>query len=330
MGAPFTVNGCQCYFEIGPDGQGDAIVENYSLDSGPESRCKIKCLWSQRQTVIRGLLGTVGYTNGEVVRNPPASYPLDQSQVFGGNNPNGAYLPNRWVCTSVGPVRGLKWRTDDSGGATNTGIPGWGYYVWALMEAVFTVPLWQTSASPAGQALTDLSTYAYTVTKLRTSGEVFSPPTGAIIYAGGSYAGKPLQDVNAATIRARTEMSCTLVRFPIIPQVTLNALIGSVNSQPLQLGQYTFPVGSCLFTGVSTDPKPDPCNFGIVQDLELTFLLNGPASSFQNGNGGQSSLDWNYFLDPTGAWVPCAYNQDPPQPVFAYQPLASLFSPQIS
>lgn len=325
---PFLINNVLTWFHIGKDGDEGGIVENYSLESGPEARCTFKCGWNVRWQLIQGLLGTVNYAAGTITRTPPISYPLNSNLTIGA--PNGIQIPQRWVCTSVGPVRGLKWQTDASGVITGTNLAGWGSYEWAILEAVFTVPLWQVAVQPSGSALCDISTQAYAVTKLRTSGEVFAPPTGSVIYGGGAFAGTPLQDVNASLVRGRTEMSVTLIRFPIYPGITINSLIGSVNSVPLAIGQYVFPVGSALFTGAATEPKADPCNFGIVQDVELTWLLNGPSSAFQGGGGGSSSLDWNYFMDPSGAWVPCVRNLDPPTPLFAYVDPTALFNPVIS
>jgi hypothetical protein len=336
MGQPVTINDIECTFFLGADGDQGGIEENYSLESGPEARCMFKCAWEDRSQLIRGLLGTVGYANGTVSRTPPFAYPLDQTQ-------SGDQLQNRWICTSCGPVRGIKWRTDPDGSETFTGVPGWGFYEWAVFEAVFNVPLWQVDDLDPGSPLCDASSRPYVVTKSRTSGEVFAPPTGSVIYGGGKFAGKALQDVNASLIRTRTEFSVTLIRMPIVPFNTVagdppppgSPLIGSVNAKDIPFGGYLFPKGSILLTGLNSEPRPDPCNFGIVQDVEITMLANGPASAFQNSPAGGgdpllNNLDWNYFVDPSGKWVPCVFNQDPPAPVFAYEDFSVLFQAAIT
>ena len=238
MGQSLTIGEVECWFGIGPDGQEGGIQESYSLENGPEARCTLKCAWTDRQTLIQALLGTVTYANGTVQRKPPFAYPLDNSMVVANQ---GIQQPNRWLCTGVGPIRGTKWKTDDDGDLTSTGTPGWGLYEWAVFEAIFTVPLWQVDEFPAGTQGIDISNFPYVVTKTKTSGEVFAPPTGAVIYQGGNFAGKALQDVNASIIRTRTEISLTLVRFPVVPQNLISELNGSVNSNPLQIATYTYP-----------------------------------------------------------------------------------------
>ena len=61
----------------------------------------------------------------------------------------------------------------------------------------------------------------------------------------------------------------------------INSLIGSINGKPWPIGGFTFPRGSIMFTGSNSEPRPDPCSFEILQDVELLFLANGPASAFQ-------------------------------------------------
>ena len=285
MGQSLTIGGIECWFGIGPDGQEGGIAESYTLDSGPEARCTFKVDWNSRQELIQSLLGTVNYANGSVSRTPPFAYPLDNFLVVAGG---GIQTPNRWICTGIGAVKGTKWKTDDFGDNTSTGVPGWGYYQWANVEAIFTVPLWQVDDFNPGTQGIDLSSAPYVVTKIKTSGEVFAPPTNSVIYLGGKFAGKALQDVNASIIRTRMELSVTLIRFPIVPANLINSLIGSINGKPWQIGTYTFPRGSILFTGNNSEPRPDPCSFAIVQDVELLFLANGPASAFQNGGAAQA------------------------------------------
>jgi hypothetical protein len=106
-------------------------------------------------------------------------------------------------------------------------------------------------------------------------------------------------------------------------------LTGSVNAKPWNINGFQYPKGSVLFTAANTDPKPDMCNFGVVTDVELTFLANGPSSLTQN-NGNPAPLDWNYFVDPSGSWVPCSFNTDPPVPVFSYEDHSLFFQDQIA
>jgi hypothetical protein len=327
------INGIECSIFVGEDGQQGGIQESYSLETGPEARVTFKCGWADRQPLIQALLGTVSYKNGSISRTPPFAYPLDQSLSSAGGSggtPPAIQIQNRWVCTSTGPVTGIKWKTDIDGSETGTGLEGWGFYAWAVFDAVFTVPLWQPTGVGSPGSLADPTGNSYVITKIRTSGEVFAPPTGAIIYGGGKFAGKALQDVNGSLLRTRSEISITLVRMPIIPTIDFDSLIGSVNEADFEIGAYSFPMGSMLFTGWNSEPHPDPCNFGIVQDIELLFLGNGPASSFQGGGAGQSSLDWNYFLDPSGTFVVCNFNTDPPTPIFAYTDFTTFFENQLS
>jgi hypothetical protein len=313
---PF-INGIPCPIYTGEYGEAPSIVEDYSLESGPHARVIFHCDWSSRGLVVAGLLGTVNYANGTVSRTPPMKYPWNQTFFS-----SGSAIDSRWCCTSVPEVRGIKWQTDQDGSLTGTQLPGWGSYLDALITADFTVPLWQYVDPPQGMPLSDLSGTPYVVTKARTSGEVFSPPTGALLYDGGTFQGKPLVDVNSSQIRTRTEFSVTLVRMPIYPAVTINSLIGGVNQFSVILGGNNFPPGSILLTGAVTDPHPDPCNFGIVQDIELAFIANSPPQATV------TPLDWNWFMDPTGVWVPVTLATG--GPVFPYVDFSRLFSGAIT
>jgi hypothetical protein len=321
MGDTLAINGVTCGIHIDPTGEEYGIQERYDE---PGATVWFQCAWFDRYDLLQGLLGTASYSNGQVKRTPPFAYPLPVDQIAVGNQ-----LPNRMVCTSVGEVRGIKLGTDYEG-ESDVQLPGWSYYNRAYFPAYFTVPLWQVDDLPPSSPDCDISTLPYVVTKMRVSGEVVAPPTGSIIYGGGAFAGKALQDATAGFIRPRLEISMTMVRMPIHPLNTIMDLEWTINGKPWTIAGFQFPKGSILFTGANSEPRPDPCSFGIVQDVELTFLANGPASGVPQGGQVDVPLDWNYFLDPSGNWVPCTFNTDPPTPIFAYEDFSQFFNADIS
>lgn len=309
------------YFHLGANGEEPAIRERY--DPEPQVTCLFKCGWNDRFAFIQYLLGTVQYTNnGTITRTPPFSYPLPQAQFLAGT-----MKQDRWICTSIGEVSGIKWRTDQDGSSTGTNLEGWGEYDTAIVPATFTVPLWQTSPQGQGAPFCDPFNNSYAVTKIKTSGEVFAPPTGSLFYNAGAYANQPLQDINGAVIRTRDEISITRIRIPILPNTALLACQSGVNNAQFDVGSKKYERGSVLFVSKNVESRPDPTNFGIVFDIEYIFLANAPT---QQANLINQALDWNYFMDPTGAWVQVQQNPTSPIDVFPYCDFSTLFSNTIS
>jgi hypothetical protein len=80
-----------------------------------------------------------------------------------------------------------------------------------------------------------------------------------------------------------------------------------------------------MFNGMHPTPRTDPYNGGIVWDVEYQWLANSPA------NTGGIPLDWNYFMDPTGAWVQVTTSMESgSQPAFATADHTVLFQNAIT
>lgn len=307
------INGVGCNIYVDEDGQQGHLIERH-MENGREATVLFICPWAQRLDLVAGLVGTVDYNGETIERTPPFAYPLSEYDE------NAGVMPKRLVCTSISDVRGIKWQADADGSVTGT--PGWGGFVFALLTAEFTTPPYLIEQTPGGDSFNDLLGQTYCISKTRTSGEVFSPPTGSYVYAEGTYKGKPLDDVGASRIRCRTEISATRVRMPIMPDETIGSLIGSVNSAPFTVEGTEYPAGSVLFTGANPEPRSDPYSGGLVQDVELTFLANSPDPE------SKEPLDFNFFLDPSGAWVKVTTASG--DPVFPYDDLGLLFQDTIS
>jgi hypothetical protein len=319
-----SINSVQCAIYLGPnpDTPGYGIREGNPQD-GRTANVSFICYWDDRMDLVRGLIGDVDYQGGTVVRMDPFAYPLAQNESM-----DTKVFSNRTFCTSVSSIQGIKPWTDETG--ENVGLAGWVGYCFAVLEAEFTTPpyliedLLGEGVVPSDPSFNDLTYMTYVISKVRVSGEVFSPPTGAFVFAGGGFVGDKLLDVGAAQIRTRFEISCTRVRMPLVPMTIITSLIGTVNSVQFLVGGQMFPVGSMLFTGVNPEPHSDPYNCGIVWDLELTWMANGPASNTTV----TTPLDWNFFMDPGGDWslVQTAAGD----PVFQYDDHGQLFDNTIS
>ena len=240
------------------------------------------CQWNQRLDFMAALLGTVDYGGGKVIRQDPFSYPVstaDQELTF----------TNRLICTSVSNIRGLHWWTDGTGGAwgaagatvADPALPGWGAYVFAVVTAEFTTPLYWITSDPDTPNFDDLLAQTYLITKIKAGGEILAPPFGSIIYdnPGGPHDAEPVLDIGAVQIRTRSEVSCTRVRMPIVPMNAIIAAMNSVNNDVIKIGGYSYPQGSVLLNNVVPTPRSDPFEGGIVWDLEYIFLANAPAGT---------------------------------------------------
>ncbi len=313
------IGGVPCCVYLGPDGR-----DGPSESNGPEGRraaVAFQCYWEDRLDLIAGLVGTVDYVGGTIARQDPFAYPLASR-----DQASGRMFPARTFCTGITSIEGTHPWTDPDG--TNTGKAGWVGFIYAVVQAEFSTPpyliqdLLGPGIPPESPAFNDLSYQTYCISKVRVSGEVFSPPTGAFVFAGGAFSGDKLLDVGASQIRTRFEVSITRVRMPLVPMTVATTLTGTINDAQFLVGGQLFPRGSMLFTGVNPEPRSDPYNGGIIYDVELTFMANGQAA------GQDTPLDWNYFLDPGGAWskVQTAGGD----PVFAYADHTALYANAIS
>jgi hypothetical protein len=319
------INHVRCSIYMGPSGTEGGLNEANPTE-GRTASVVFQCYWDDRLDLIAGLIGTVDYFSGRIERKEPFSYPVAMRDTQ-----SGKIFPNRLVCTSISSVVGTKWQTDDDG--SFTGVVGWGGYVFALITAEFTCPPYLVKPltdplAPTDPAFNDLVYQVYTISKVRVSGEVFSPPVGSFQFAEGKFAGQPLLDVGASQIRTRFEVSVTRVRMPLIPTETASPLLGTVNDSDFLVGGQKFPKGTMLFSGINPEPRSDPYNGGLIFDVEFTWLANAPASTTDD------PLDWNFFLDPGGVWTkvevkPTADGQ-PGKPVFKYADQTVLFNATIS
>jgi hypothetical protein len=311
---------CNIYDGPNPENPGAGITESNGPD-GRHATVNFLCYWEDRLDLVAGLVGTVDYVGGSIVRQDPFAYPMAARDVA-----SGKAFPDRTVCTAITSIQGVKpWTPQDD---TNVGLAGWQGFAYAIVQAEFTTPpylivdLLGPGVPPESPAFNDLSYQTYCISRVRVSGEVFSPPTGAFVFAGGAFNGQALLDVGASQIRTRFEVSITRVRMPLVPMTVATTLTGTVNDAQFLVGGQLFPKGAMLFTGINPEPRSDPYNGGIIWDVELTFMANGQAA------GQDTPLDWNYFLDPGGAWSQVTTAGG--DPVFAYADHTQLYQNAIS
>lgn len=307
------INSVPCNIYLG---DGGGITESNGPD-GRRATVPFICYWEDRLDLVQGLIGDVDYVGNTVVRLDPFAYPLaDRDSVS-----KGKIFGKRLFCTAINSIAGVKPWTDPDG--TNVGLAGWLGYIYAIVQAEFTTPpyliedLLGDGVTPTDPSFNDLSFMTYCISRVRVSGEVFSPPTGAFVFASGAFNGQPLLDVGASQIRTRFEVSITRVRMPLVPMQAVANVTGTVNDADFLVGGQLFPKGAMLFTGVNPEPRTDPYNGGIIYDVELTFMANGQA------NNNVTPLDWNYFLDPGGVWSKVTTAGG--DPVFQYADHSQLY-----
>jgi hypothetical protein len=315
------IGGVPCGIYLGPDG---TLGPTESCTAqGRTATVTFQCLWNDRQPLIAGLVGVVGYDHGNILRTPPFEYPFGQDDYAAvGGAITASILERRLLCTSISRVQGTKWETDVEGGAFSS-WPGWGGYVYALVTAEFTTPNYQiVTSNPGTTGFQDPSNFAYMTTRVRASGEILAPPDGAMVFAEGPLKGDMLRDVGSAQPRVRLEVNVTRIRMPIIPLQLVEPLVGGVNNKPITFGNYDFQNGSVLFNGINPEPRTDPYSGGIVWDIEYQFLVNGPVLHF--GDQEPREADWNWFIDPDGDWVLVNYVNTTRTP-FPYTDFSKLF-----
>ncbi len=294
---------------------GNGITES-NEETGRCATVVLQCNWNERQQLIEGLIGSVYYDGTTIQRLDPAQYPFstsDQSDL----DPEVVY-GDRMVCTSISSIRGIHWWTDPDGTdpITDPPVAGWGGYVYAIITAEFTTPIWTLQSwedSPEYGYGGDLLGVPYCITKTKALGEVLAAPNGALIWgpdAPANISGVPLLGIGAPQIRTRMEITCTRVRMPIIPMNALLKAVGGINLTDFIVGGYHCPPGSVVFNNFNPEPRSDPQSGAIVYDIEMIFLANCPASTGQiRGVASTNMLNWNYYMSLDGNWYSVVTSQ---------------------
>ncbi len=308
----FEINGVPVAIYVGNDGEQGGIIEQWS-DRGLEVIVYFHCRWEDRIELIRGLRGTVAEVGGDVIRDIlPFALPQNPLQPM--------TKWNRWICTGTDNFMPKKFRTDQDGAFT--GLAGWGYYDSVVVPAHFMVTTYFTD--PDGSFLqTDPSHFAFTTTKIRTSGEVFSPPSQ--VYKFKTAPNIRVEDIGVGITRVRTEFDVMRHYMPFVPLTNLQTAIGKLNDSPMRFSDFNYPKGSILCSGVQqSDPYGDAASGLIVQDYEYTLIANG-----QSNEPDDPPLDWNQYMRPdNGSWD--ELNDPSGRTPFRYDDLTHLIWPEYT
>ncbi len=283
----FEINGVEVAIYVGEDGEQGGIIEQWS-DRGLEVLVYFHCRWDDRIELVRGLRGTVALVGNTVIRD-----------ILPFTLPQPAFQPqtkwNRWICTGTDNFIPKKFRTDVEGDIT--GLAGWGYYSSVVVPAHFMVTTYFTNLDQFEDGQVDISGFPYTTTKIRTSGEIFSPPSQ--VYKFEKDPRIRVEDIGIGITRVRTEIDITRHYMPNVPLTNLQIAMGKLNDTAMKFADFNYPKGAILCSGVQqSDPYGDAASGLIVQDYEYTLLANG-----QSNNVDDPPLDWNQYMRPdNGSW----------------------------
>jgi hypothetical protein len=266
-GINFAINGVPCALDI--DGMGERAITESVGSQGPEADVVLKCAWSERYKLIKGLLNSFTAAGLGIIRFSAYPYP---------DSPN-------LVALSVGPVSGVKYLTRGD---------GWGSFRYARVPVHFGRPSWD--AMPYGQGGTgapDPSGRPYTSTRIKAAASMFSPPSGSpgavnYMWVGG---GGMVPGGQAAIIQSTMEVSIARHMMPFLPLYAISQCLGKVNSDSLVFGgDLTFAPEHVLFIGADTELKPDSSTGN--RCWEITYSLMGLTDHV-----------WNQLLGPGGVYT---------------------------
>jgi hypothetical protein len=308
-------NGDTLYTKIhvGADSRAGGVRESPWTDRGMEVAIDFQVSWVDRIKLLYALRGSCGFNNGEYWRSLPKSLPRLADDTIGDiddREDQNQYPWDRYFCSSIGPCRQIKTRvTDEDGDPTD--VVGWPYYEEVVMPTVWTVPLYVVSdkAYDPKTVGKDPSGYPYTITRTHTSGEIFSPYTNAFKFTNEA---TPANEANIGILRAKTELSITRVFMPVLDTLTLDAMIGKINTDHIQFGSDVNPPESMLYLGYEYEPYVNPANGKIVYDVTHRLMVNGPVLD-KDGNPQES---WNYFMNRSGYWDKLVLKDDADRGVY--------------
>ncbi len=262
---PLTINGVPVSVLERTSGEG--IVESWPADSYATAIVIFKCAWVDRYRVVAGLKGFIQQApDGFVNRYPPLAYP---------DSPN-------LYCIGIDQIQGEGMKIWDQ-------VHGWPNYEFAYITARFSALLFNFPGQE-DTGYQDPSGQPWTITRLRSSGEVFSPAKGSLFYVGGAHGGQPVGEGTLGLMRCRMEISLTRRWMPYVPANAIKAFQNTVNSSPISFADTAFGTGTVLYATANTEQDTDGSG-SVVHNVEHIMIANGDGH------------EWNQILDPDCAWV---------------------------
>lgn len=256
-----VIGGVSCEIYHG-DGKGEEGIRESLTSDGPHATVKLICAWTDRYKVVKGLGGTATGTTS-ITRIPPFKYP---------DSPN-------MRCVAISDISGIKFakRAD-----------GWGTYTRAVLTAEFGIlPYGVDASDPA--TVSDPSGVPYSTTRFHVNGEVLHLPAGVMKFTDGPDSGKVITDTSENLTLSHMEISLTRHMMPYVPVFESMYFVGSLNLNPVKIGNKTFPKGYILYLGMNATQTVDSAG-SITYEVEYNFLCN-------------EDHDFNETLDSTVAWV---------------------------
>jgi hypothetical protein len=233
------------YFgEGGDSGPAESIAEG---SDGPRAEVTFECDYASRYQFLKGLCGSASGGPGGIVRTVPWAYPPS---------------PNLYPI-AVSSIRGVGWKWD-------AGLR-WPTAKVARITTTFGVPKFSYESSNTN----DPTGLPWTTTRFRITAEFLKPTYGGTFYwtDGGPQNGKPVPDSGLSLILPHSEVSIQRHWCPYIPIHEALEYAGSVNSAPITLSNYTFPVGTILFVGMNATETADTIGNRVFED-EYIFVAN--------------------------------------------------------
>lgn len=227
---------------------GVGITEAVPGEQGPMATVKFKVYdANQRYSFVSQLLGKwTGSVGSGIVYIGPYEYPPS---------------PNLF-CTSIQSIESCgKWLP--MGGV---GLP-WLFGKSAYVTAIFSRPPWQ----PA-------TTGGYFTIQYAPAGEFLKLPETTYRFGDGTPTDTPV-----GLVIPQQEISVNRYRMPYIPDTVSVALQGTLNNNPFTIGAYSYPKGTLLYHGMTTEIAPDPLG-NLTYNVQYKF-------SFRY-------INWNYCFHP--------------------------------
>lgn len=229
----------------------DSGVREAIDGSGPTAEVRFSVAWGDRFEFVGATKGTATGGAGAIVRTVPAAYPPS---------------PNLFAMTCrIEPLGKLR-RDDD----------GWADYDRAIVTVGFSTPRWDFTPNSGN----DPSGQPWTTTTFDMGGEFLTLPLSAYKFAGG-------KTLTAPVGRVLPQIAISYKRHwvPYLPVAEVFNLIGKLNADPVDLGNFVCPPETLLFLGAPNQRDADTAG-NVVQQVDYKLMFR--------------PISWNKFLHPDG------------------------------
>lgn len=231
------------------DDQG--IQESIDPEAGPQATARLVCSWDDHYRFMAEWIGTSKKQGSAIIRTYPLAYPpAPASNLY---------------ARSISDVQML--------GQRKTLANGWLVRNQVIVTIQFGILPYSGAQGQGG-----ITGQPYTTVTFGVSGEFLTLPESTYRFGDNTPTNSPI-----GKVIPQIQINIRRYQLPYLPVAEMAGLAGKVNSLPVQIGNYSFPPGTLLFSGGPSEFTMDSIGT-FTNQIDYAIIYR--------------SIPWNYYLHP--------------------------------